>query len=90
MIRAVITETYSSWRADRTIRLGAGLAYYGLFAVVPVLSISLAGAGIVLHDANVEESLANVLGDIVQGDAAEVSAAIGRSLDDFTVAGGSG
>ena len=89
-IKDIIMETYSSWRRHRTIRLGAGLAYYGLFAVVPLLSIGLAVAGIVLDDADVEESLANVLGDIVQGDATEVAAAIGSSLDNVTTTGGLG
>jgi membrane protein len=81
----VVTETYSSWRAHRTIRLGAGLAYYGLFAIVPLMSISLAVAGIVLDDVDLEASLTNVIGDIVQGDAAAVSSAISRSLDDSTI-----
>ncbi|MDH4171876.1 MAG: YihY/virulence factor BrkB family protein [Acidimicrobiia bacterium] len=34
-------DTYGSWRGDRTIRLGAGLAYYGLFSLASVLTLSL-------------------------------------------------
>lgn len=36
-----VTGVYTSWRDDRTIRLGAGLAYYGLFALASVLTLSL-------------------------------------------------
>ena len=38
----VIVATYRSWREDRTIRLGAGLAYYMLFAIVPLLAVTAA------------------------------------------------
>ena len=30
----VVGTTYHHWRATRTIRLGAGIAYYALFALV--------------------------------------------------------
>jgi membrane protein len=35
----IISQTYKSWREDRTLRLGAGLAYYGVFAIVPILTL---------------------------------------------------
>ncbi len=38
---SVLFDTYASWRADRTIRLGAGLAYYGLFSLASVLTLTL-------------------------------------------------
>lgn len=37
----IVLDTYGSWRNDRTIRLGAGLAYYGLFSLASVLTLSL-------------------------------------------------
>lgn len=79
--RAIIVDTYRSWRSHRTIRLGAGLAYYGLFAIVPLLSISIALAGIVLDDIDIEEALEEVLGDIIDGDAGELAAAITDSVE---------
>ncbi len=78
--RAIILDTYRSWRSHRTIRLGAGLAYYGLFAIVPLLSISIAVAGIVLDDIDIEEAIAEVLGDIVDADADEMAVAITDSV----------
>lgn len=37
-------ETYKNWRNDRTLRLGAGLAYYGVFAIVPIMTLMIAVA----------------------------------------------
>jgi membrane protein len=61
----VLTETYRAWRADRVVRLGAGLAYYGLFAFVPLLAITIAIAGIFLEVPEVKEALAARLADIL-------------------------
>lgn len=41
-IREVVGETYTSWRQDRTLRLGAGLAYYALFTIVPFMALTAA------------------------------------------------
>ncbi|MFT6289548.1 MAG: membrane protein [Ilumatobacter sp.] len=35
----VVGQTYTSWRKDRTLRLGAGLAFYALFTIVPFLAL---------------------------------------------------
>ena len=35
-------RTYEAWRQDRTHRLGAGLAYYALFTIVPLLALTAA------------------------------------------------
>jgi len=35
----LVLQTYNNWRKDRTLRLGAGLAYYGVFAIVPILTL---------------------------------------------------
>lgn len=67
-VRAVTTrawnvgiETYEQWRDHRTIRLGAGLAYYGLFALVPMLAVALALAGLVISQGDVQSYLADQL-----------------------------
>ncbi len=41
-IAEVVGQTYASWREDRTLRLGAGLAYYALFTIVPFLALTAA------------------------------------------------
>jgi membrane protein len=37
----IIKRTYASWRADRTLRLGASMAYYGIFALIPISLIMI-------------------------------------------------
>ena len=48
MLRALAVRTYRllmaafrSWSQDRAARFGAGLAYYSLFALVPILFLSI-------------------------------------------------
>lgn len=89
-LRQVVVDTYHSWRAHRTIRLGASLAYYGLFAVVPLLAISLAVAGLVINEADVEEALASVFGNIVDGDGEQFATQVTDSLTTTVDAGGLG
>jgi membrane protein len=38
----VLSQTYASWREDRTLRLGAGLAYYALFTFIPFFALTAA------------------------------------------------
>lgn len=83
-LRGVVVETYTSWRSHRTIRLGASLAYYGLFAIVPLLAISLAVAGLVINEADVEEALASLLGNVADGDGEEFAAQLAASINTTT------
>jgi membrane protein len=82
-VRSVVelgSTTYRSWRADRTIRLGAGLAYYGLFSLASILTLTLGIIRLVGSRAEVEEFLADqfvdLLGEVGVDVAAEVNAAI--------------
>jgi membrane protein len=77
----VVVETHTSWRSHRTIRLGASLAYYGLFAIVPLLAISLALAGLVIDEADVEEVITSALSNLVDGDAAQFAAQITDTIN---------
>ena len=75
-VREVLVETYESWRQDRTIRLGAGLAYYALFTIVPFLALTAALAQQFFGLVDVAEFLADRLeqSGVVDPDAA------GRSI----------
>jgi membrane protein len=80
--------TYHEWRVHRTIRLGAGIAYYGLFALIPILALSLAVAGLVVSDEDVQAYLEERLEDVFGPEAAGFSAAIASVLGDSgTIAG---
>jgi membrane protein len=80
--------TYNEWRMHRTIRLGAGIAYYGLFALIPILALSLAVAGLVVSDADVQSYLDERLQEVFGPQAAGFSSAVASVLGDSdTVAG---
>lgn len=86
----MVVETYTCWRSHRTIRLGASLAYYGLFAIVPLLAVSFAVAGLVISEADVEEVLASVLGNVVDGDGQEYAAQVAENVAANTTTGALG
>jgi membrane protein len=90
-VRSVVglaQQTYHEWRRHRTIRLGAGLAYYGLFAFVPLLAISLSVAGIFFAADEVQEYIAGVLADFLDSDAEAVSRSLAELLTSAgTIAG---
>lgn len=73
----VVRQTYESWRKDRTLRLGAGLAYYALFTIVPFLALTAALAeqlfGLIDVGSYLTERLEQV--GIVEADAAGESIA---------------
>lgn len=73
-------ETYEQWRRHRTIRLGAGLAYYGLFALVPLLAVALAIAGLVVSRSDVQSYLADQFSAVLGVDADAVAGAISDAL----------
>lgn len=56
-----------SWIDDRVIRLGAAIAYYSLFTLIPVLFLAVSLASIFFGqdqvDAEVEKQIADLLGD---------------------------
>jgi len=71
--RTVVTLMVSvkAWSDDRAIRLGAALAYYSLFALIPILLLSVSFAGIFFgKDAAgsaVEEGIADAVGSDIAG-----------------------
>ncbi|HSM65559.1 MAG TPA: YihY/virulence factor BrkB family protein [Ilumatobacteraceae bacterium] len=78
----VVMVTYREWVEHRTIRLGAGLAYYGLFALVPVLAVSLSIASVFFARDDVQTYLADQLTQLLGEDADDVGAAVASLLDD--------
>jgi membrane protein len=56
----VVADTYRNWRTARTIRLGAGIAYYALFGIVPFLSLSIVLAQLLVSANDVEQLFQDV------------------------------
>lgn len=65
----ILSDAARSWIDGRVIRLSAGIAYYSLFALVPVLLLAVSFASIFLDtemvNAEVEQAISEVLGSDV-------------------------
>ncbi len=62
----LLYDSAQAWIDERALRLGAGVAYYALFALVPVMFLSIAFASFFLGQAvrgDVEDALAGLLGE---------------------------
>lgn len=77
----IVRETYLSWYQDRAIRLGAGLAYYALFAIVPILTLAVWFASMFVSRADVEAALEAALSEILGVASTSTSASIAAELD---------
>jgi membrane protein len=86
----LVSDTYAAWRRSRTIRLGAGLAYYALFAIVPLLAISLALAQFLFSQEELQEQLAGRLENILGGEADQVAALLTEQLGNASTQSGLG
>ena len=86
----LLIETYQSWRADRAIRLGAGLAYYAVFAAVPVLTISVAVAGLVFSETEIRDFLTERITTVLENDIGDSASELAESIDAGSTVGGLG
>lgn len=80
-VRDIVMETYESWRNDRTIRLGAGLAYYGLFSLTSVIAVALGLLRIFGRSATVEDELTGRMVEAAGPDAAGAVTSFFDQLD---------
>lgn len=83
-VRVVVTtvyDTYVAWRDGRTIRLGAALAYYGLFSMASVLTVSLGLSQRIIGAENVESYLNGIFQDTLGPASADASAWVADRLD---------
>jgi membrane protein len=78
-------KTYAAWREDRTHRLGAGLAYYALFTIIPLLALTAALAEWLFGVAEMQEYFADRLSQTGIIDAEAASEAIASNLNDSGV-----
>jgi membrane protein len=88
-VRGVVTATYESWRDDRTMRIGAGIAYYGLFSLSSVAAVSLGLVRVVGRTQTVEDAMTEQLESVFGADAAASVATLFEQVDGSagTVAG---
>ncbi len=62
---ATLLRSAKAWSDDRAIRLGAAIAYYSLFALIPILLLAVSLAGIIYGQEVAGSSLENGLRDAV-------------------------
>jgi membrane protein len=68
---SVLAETFSKWNEHKAIRLGAALAYFGIFAIAPVLIIAIAIAGLVYGQAASEDKIVSSISGVVGSSTAQ-------------------
>lgn len=83
----VVYATYEDFRDNRTIRLGAGLAYYAILAFFPLLMLAMWLATLVIEESEVEDYLAGLITDAI-GDSYSAAAdatveELGATLDTY-------
>ncbi|MFK8023530.1 MAG: YihY/virulence factor BrkB family protein [Ilumatobacter sp.] len=81
----VVRETYESWREDRTLRLGAGLAYYALFTIVPFFAVTAALAEYLFGLTDLSSFHSDRLEQVGIVDAEAAGAAVAEELGRGTV-----
>lgn len=78
----LLARTYRAWRRDRVMRLGAALAYYALFALVPMLVLMIGVAGIVVSRSDVQAAVTTAVADTLDVDEAAVTTALADAVPD--------
>ncbi|MEM9713927.1 MAG: YihY/virulence factor BrkB family protein [Actinomycetota bacterium] len=87
---AILRTTYESWYRNRTIRLGAGLAYYALFAIVPILTLVVWIASLVVSAADLQAALEAAFDDVLGSASVATSDSIASELDQTSTRSGLG
>lgn len=62
---SVLAEILAKWNEHKVIRMGAALAYFGIFAIAPVLIIAIAIAGLVYGRAATEGTIVRSISGVV-------------------------
>lgn len=79
----LLIEAAREWTDDRAIRLGAGLAYYSLFTLVPVMALAVGLASVFFGQQAVDREIYAAISDVVGEDVADLLIeAIGRVRSD--------
>jgi membrane protein len=78
-----LASAYRHWSGDRASRLGAGLAYYALFALLPILFLAVSLAAILVGEERADTTLEDSISGVVGSDIANfVTESIDQVRDD--------
>jgi membrane protein len=67
----LLKETFNEWSEDRAPRLGAALAYYTIFSIVPLLMVAISVAGLVFGEEAARGEVLKQIGGLVGERSAE-------------------
>lgn len=80
LVWSLLTDTFSKWNEHKAIRLGAALAYFGIFAIAPVLIIAIAIAGLVYGRAATEGTIVRSISGVVGSSTAQFTQELVESV----------
>src|SRR5262245_38553743 len=72
---ALLKDAAREWSADKTVRLGAALAYYAVFSLAPLLLITISVAGLILAEAAAH-------GEVVEQLAATAAPTVAKAVEE--------
>lgn len=76
----LVLHTYKNWRQDRTLRLGAGIAYYGVFAIVPLVTLMVSLATYFFSSQDINIFLNSLFSRIFGSDLSSTLSAVADKL----------
>lgn len=68
----LLVESAREWSGDRAVRLGASLAYYSLFALMPTLALAVSLASLFFGSEEVSQQLYSAISGTVGSDVADL------------------
>ena len=80
-IPMVLYRSARQWVEDRALRLGAGVAYYSLFALVPILVLAVSFASIFVGQEQVIAEVREAITELMGSDAADAIIEILQQTD---------
>ena len=80
-LMGLLRETYEAWRDDRAIRLGAGLAYYGLLAFVPLMILAVVLASVFFSQQDIEQYVTEFLDSKLEPDFEDFSDTVADEVE---------
>ncbi len=77
----IVIHTYKEWRNDNTLRLGAGIAYYGIIALIPLLVVAIGIAEVFFSSSEISQFLGDAIESVFGTRAAEIIPDIEEHID---------
>lgn len=84
---ALLVESAREWSSDRAVRLGAGLAYYSLFALIPTLALAVSLASIFFGQEEVSQQVYDAISDLIGPDIAQLVLSAIDQVDEDSIMG---